>query len=312
MTVAFDLLLKILRKTGKLYEGDGYACAATVGTTSTVICTNLTQIDDYWKNGIVGILHDAAGASAAPEKESRDISGFTATSDTVAVYSPFSVAPASGDTFFITRKLANGIGKATLLACLDEALRWYGKAPHEDTSLTTAYNTQQYTLPVGVDETTLFQVWLATQTADPYQYVQINEWHVDLENRQLIFDYFPPYPYQLKLISIVNPTAITADNIAVSSWYQPDALVEYAYAAYQERRVPTLSGTSRANAQQELNFALQLAEKLKTEHPLPSRLLQRAPKYGQWQSAALGQNEVLRVRMPGLTDSRAGTGGGDD
>lgn len=292
---AFDFLLKILRKTAKLYEGDAYV-AATNTTATQVISTALTQADDAWNGGIIACTYDAAGLGAAPQGESRDITDYVLSTHIVTVGAAFSVAVTAGDKFVISKKIATGLSRATIFDCLQAALSWYGKVPDEDVTLSTAYNTLEYTLPTAVDETSLFQVWLAAQTAAPWEWYEVGQWRVDLEARTLIFDDFPPYTYKIKLVSLHDAPTITGDATAISGHYQPDALVNYAYAEVLRRRLPTLSSTARANLQEEMNFAYQLAEKLKTEHPLPSRLVQRRAKL--WTPIIESPSFADRISLP--------------
>lgn len=265
-TVAFDLLLLLSRRTGELVEGDEYV--ATGGGAATLVATILTQADDAWNNRTLFITYDAAGAGAAPEKQSRTIIDFKATSDELSVSPQFSAAVAVGDKFAIGSRKYN---KGAMLSALNSAFRWFGPTPMEDVSLTTADATIEYTLPTGVPDDGLREVWIASSTSSPYDYVPISYWHINYGERKLIFNHQPPQPYKLKLVYQGFPSALTSDSSAVDSIYSPamlDAIVEYAMGELMLRRIQKTSNP-RPSDRDKYNLILQQAEDKRRKARLP-------------------------------------------
>jgi len=91
------LLQRAYRELGQLNIS-----VATGGSTTTVVDTKLTDTggeDDAWKDGILIVTRDAAGASAAPEGEFNRISAYVDSSGTFTVDTAFTAAVASGDRY---------------------------------------------------------------------------------------------------------------------------------------------------------------------------------------------------------------------
>ncbi len=277
MAVAFDVIRRLYREyTDEFHEGDAYKVTGSSSTT-TVVCSALTEADDYWNEGVIGIWYDAGGASAAPEKEARDISDFTASSDTVTVGTAFSASPASGDMFWIVPKC---FSIRTAYWALNAAIQWYGMIPQEDEgNTTTAVNTIEYTLPTAVNENAVKEVWIASNTSSPYDFYQLDHWHVEYEARKLIFEQQPPAPYILKYVFDAYPTEITTSTATWPAAYDIETCIAYA-KYFLKTREGMAPGGQGVQTRDWVNFWRQEAERLKQEHPLPS--VQRRPKYAYW------------------------------
>lgn len=79
--------------------GQAHTTQATGGTTLTALDSKLVGEgkNDDWNNGVLFVLRDAGGASAAPEGEFQRVSDYADNTGTFTVDTAFSAAIASGD-----------------------------------------------------------------------------------------------------------------------------------------------------------------------------------------------------------------------
>lgn len=287
--LVFDLLLDIGRRLGEVKEGDAYV--ASGGSTTTLISAVLTDADDTWNNGTLFITHDAGGAGAAPENQSREIKDFTASSDTVEVRTAFTAATAVGDKFAIMKRR---VSRADMISALNAAVRWYGPTPQEDETLTTEAETREYDIPAGVPPDKIYSVEIATQSASEYDYVPVSYNQRELEAGKLVLDTYPAYPYKLRLRFTAFPAEVDDDADTLSEFYFRDALVEYAIGTIMERRVQRAANPSQSD-QSKMNYAFQKAESLKRAHPLPT------PQYKIKRRRWLAPTNRYEVTFPEIT-----------
>jgi hypothetical protein len=293
MTVAFHLLVMLSRRSGELTEGDERL--ASGGSTTTLVSATLTEADDAWNGRTLFITADAAGAGAAPELESRPITDFVASTDTLTVSPAFSIAVASGDKFAIGSRKYN---KTSMLAALSSAFRWFGPMPQEDqASLTTAADTIEYTLPTTVPDNGLREVLIATNTASPYDFMPLSYWQVDYGARKLVLDHQPDYPYLLKLKYHGLPAGLTVDSTAIDSIYNGDmldAIIEYAMTDLLLRRIQKTANPSKSDLEK-YNLAAQQAKAKKDAVSMPQS--QKQPRY--WYTNQTSNVSDFRLKIPG-------------
>ena len=166
-----QLSYRVAREIGIVNES-----TATGGSTTTVIDTVfLTQEDDYWNLGGIWILRDAAGGGAAPEGESGVVSEFTASNDTATIQTALTVAVASGDRYAISDKR---VPLRIIEQAINEALLDLGKIVVYDTTLSTADNQTEYTLPTTIQD--VRQVFIQSITTDENdnRYSEILNWSI--------------------------------------------------------------------------------------------------------------------------------------
>ena len=176
MTITlFDLVYRTLRELGEAYEG-----TATGGSTTTLIDTSfLAQADDWWGGtgenmGTAMVLYDAAGAGAAPQGEFARVTDFVQSTKTATI-TALTAAIAAGDRYAI----ANGrYPLAQVIQAINGALQKLGELTTSDTSLTTASNQSEYTLPAA--NMRLRRVWLQQNTsdADDNQWHELRDWYL--------------------------------------------------------------------------------------------------------------------------------------
>ena len=262
MTIAFDAILEIYRRLGATNEGATYK--ASSGSTTTVVCAALTDSDDHWNEGTLLVLTDAGGASAVPENESRAISDFVASTDTVTVGTAFSAALAADDLFAIT---TDEYPRWAVLRAINAALQWYGDIPaHDDSTLDTAASTLEYSLPAAAVHD-LRQVFIAAGTSTPYTYTRFPYYHVDHGNSKLVFHQQPPYVRNIRLVYMAPHDTIDSDDDTINPALHLPALYEYAVAQCYRWKTQRAGYDDKSLIDQH-NHSLQLAETEKKKNPI--------------------------------------------
>ena len=269
MTTAFEAMLQLARLVGLLIEDK-----ATGGSTTTIVCSNLftlpdTSLDNALNGGTAFVVTDAGGAGAAPENESARITGYTAATGTVTLATgDLSAAAGAGDMFGVTT-----VPRYQLYQCLNAALRDLGSVPSEDTSLTTAAATREYTIPAAAKRD-LRQVWVASRTERPYDWYEIYCW----EQRQntstydLVFKEQPAAGYLIRLVYCAPHAALDDDADTINDLVPLDYLIwKAAYHHYRQRLHATGKDDKRWTGL--MNEAAEYASQALVRHPI------RLPQY---------------------------------
>ena len=142
---------------------------ATGGSTTTIIDTKLADEladgneDDIYNGGTAIVVKDAGGAFAAPEGEFSRITDYVATTTTLTVSPALTVAVASGDTVLIAPP---DFPLYDILEVLNDALMYLSTVPRFDTSITTAANQTEYTLPLALKGRQILDVEVQGITTD--------------------------------------------------------------------------------------------------------------------------------------------------
>ena len=137
---------------------------ATGGAVGSIIDTNSRfTADNAMLNGTAFVVLDAGGAGAAPQGEYRTISGYTASTETFTVGTDFTVAVASGDYIGLARST---IPALQMFQALQDGLQDLGYIDLIDTSITTAAEQDEYTLPVGLKYDEPVDVLMQGTTSD--------------------------------------------------------------------------------------------------------------------------------------------------
>lgn len=265
MTIAFDAMLHLAETLNTVEQSETHLVTGT-STTTTLVSTKLTETDDYWNGGTLFITYDAAGSGAAPQNESREITDFVQSTYTVTVSPAFTAAPAIGDKFAIAD---NEYPRRVLLRALNSALRWYGDIiTQDDTSLDTAANTLEYTLPsAAVND--LRQVYIATAKEEPYQYKPFPFWQVDIGSGKLKFRIQPEYTYNIRLVYHAPHTPLNSDDDTISPQVDLQSLYFYALAEIYQWKLQSTGRDDKRWADW-YNQNMQLAEATRRRNP-PAR-----------------------------------------
>jgi hypothetical protein len=147
----------------------GKVTLATGGSTTTIIDTKLAadledgNIDDIFNGGVAIVVKDAGGAAAAPEGEFSRITDYVASTTTVTFSPAMTVAPASGDRVLIAPP---DFPIYDVIEQINNALSMLGNIPRPDTSIASADNQTEYTLPVALKGRQLLNVEYQGITTD--------------------------------------------------------------------------------------------------------------------------------------------------
>ena len=203
-----QLSYRVASELGITLEG-----IATGGSTATIVDSSRTEADDFWNGGTAWILYDAAGAGAAPQGEVKVITDYALTGGTITC-GTWSAAPGAGDRYAIADKR---VPLRTIEQQINSALLSVGRVPMESTTLTTAVNQTEYTLPTNGQD--LRQVWIQTKQndSDDNYWQEMVNWKVAAG--KLILPDQPNSGYSLKLVyaayhnTLANPTDTLSEYV---------------------------------------------------------------------------------------------------
>lgn len=161
----------------------GKVLLATGGSTTTVIDTKLAEDlaegneDDVYNGGTVIVIEDAGGANAAPEGEFSRITDYVASTYTATFSPALTVAVASGDRVMVAPP---DFPLYDVIEVVNDALRNLGEIPLINTSLTTAANQTEYTIPIALKGKELLSVEIqgTTSDSDDNQFWELSNWKV--------------------------------------------------------------------------------------------------------------------------------------
>ena len=132
---------------------------ATGGSATTVVDTSRTESNDTFNGGVVLLITDADGASAAPEGEWADVEDWNLTTHTATISSLTAVV-APGDTYGI----AVGFPLDVLRGAINDELVRHKVVRYDKTSLDIVSGQSEYTLPSGIRADNLLNVYEETDT----------------------------------------------------------------------------------------------------------------------------------------------------
>ncbi len=169
MTTMFNATLQLAQRLGIVRVS-----TATGGTTSTLLDTKRTEIDDAFNpGGTVWLITDAGGASAAPEGEFPVVTDFAKTGGVITA--TFTVAPASGDTYGVA---GGDFPLDVLISAINNEIIKYKQPLWDLTSLDITNAKSEYDLPTGIRAENLIGVFESTvDDADDGRWVELN-WHI--------------------------------------------------------------------------------------------------------------------------------------
>lgn len=152
---------------------------ATGGSATTFVDTKFGNIEnppeqDVFKNYLAIVVRDAAGASASPEGKWGICSAYADDTFTGTI-ATVTDAIAVGDTIMLAKQDKFPISQ--VLFSINRGLESLGDLPlNADTSLTTAANQTEYSVPVSVKRG-LKQVWVQGNTGDANdnQWFRVND-----------------------------------------------------------------------------------------------------------------------------------------
>lgn len=162
---------------------NGKVTLATGGSTTTAIDTKLSDEladsneDDVYNGGTLIVIEDAGGLNAAPEGEFSRITDYVASTTTITCSPALTAAIASGDRILVAM---TDFPLYDMIEVVNDALKNLGDIPLTNSSITTAANQTEYTLPVALKGEQLLDVEMQGITTDSNdnQYMRLPNWKV--------------------------------------------------------------------------------------------------------------------------------------
>ena len=155
MTTLFDATLQLATRLKILRVS-----TATGGSQTTIVDTKRTESIDAFNGGSYWVITDAGGASAAPEGEFGRVTDWV-NSTTTATIAAVTVAVASGDTYGIA---TGSISLDMLIGAINDELVKHKVVRYDRTSLDVIADQSEYTLPAGIRQDNLLNVYEETDT----------------------------------------------------------------------------------------------------------------------------------------------------
>jgi len=130
------------------------------GDSTTVKDSKRTEIDDAFNGGTLWVITDAGGESAAPEGEWARVSDFVNT-DGVITISEVTADVEEGDTYGVA---TGNFPLDVLISAINKYAIKHNVIRYDRTSLDITANTSEYTLPAGIRQDNLINVYEETDT----------------------------------------------------------------------------------------------------------------------------------------------------
>jgi hypothetical protein len=285
MTIAFNALLDLARIVGPATES-----VATGGSSTTIVDSGLGGSDDEWNGGTAFIITDAGGASAAPENECGRVSDYVASTGTLTIRtSDLTAAPASGDTYAVCK-----VPRHELYQAVNAALRDVGPLAYEDdTTLDTAANTLEYTLPAAA-RYDVRQIWIATNTTTPYDYQENHYWRVILNKTtyNLIFTAEPPASRNIRIVYCAKHAEVKTASATIDATAPYDYVIwRAAYHTYRRRQHQV--GREDNKWVGLMNEAAEYAAQALQKHPI--LLPDRSTRFAYWPETEIPYDGVIET-----------------
>ena len=217
-----DLTYRVAREIMVVREG-----VATGGGTTTIIDTvNRKEAINFWEGGSAWILYDSAGLGALPQGQFSRVSGFTATTSTLTLNTTLT-AVAAGDRYAVAAKRFT---LQDMIQAVNRAVMDIHVITEDITTVTTANNQSEYTLPIAAD-LDLRQVWLQSRKndSDDNQWVELLNWRIQPNATgsadELVFPYALSSGYAVKLIYMAPHPQLVAYSDALNESIHPQLVV---------------------------------------------------------------------------------------
>ncbi len=263
-TTLFYLVYRTSRVLNILSEG-----TATGGSVTTIIDTNRQEDSGRFDGGTAFITYDAGGVNAAPQGQMSVIDTYIQ-GGTITVLSAFTVAPASGDRYAVTKKRYT---MDAITQKVNEALGQLGTIPYTDTTLTSLASTTEYTLPSANANLDPVEVWYQTNTSSAVdnQWAELTSWrvkHADIGTADTLI--IPQLTTGLSIMVVYNRVhpqlAIAADKL--SERIDPDLVI---YGASLSLVMSKNDNSPEVVAQ--INYLSKKSDEARLKHPI------RVPKH---------------------------------
>lgn len=285
------VLQQVYRRLG------GKVTLATGGSTTTAVDTKLADEladgneDDIFNGGTVLVIEDAGGAAAAPEGEFSRVTDYVASTQTLTFSPAITTAIASGDRIIIAPP---DFPLYDIIEVVNDALKDLSELPKFDTSITTASNQTEYTLPLALKGSRVLSVEIQDITTDAND----NRWSPVVGWREgfaaagstgtLILPQFAS-GYTVRIGYKVKHPRVDAFDDYIDEYYKPQLVhaAVLAHALQWRNDQDALAGgrdAEKAALEQKLWSQY---DRAKVEHmpEIPPKSFQPFPSWGNWAAA---------------------------
>jgi len=265
----FDLTYRLARELEILEE----STATANGSSTTVVDTYRDEDDDYFNDGTLWLVRDNGGTGALPEGSYSIVQDYTQSTGTITLRSDLPAATGLGDKYAVASKR---IPHHVLVQGINNALFDLGKVPYTDTtSLTSASNQTEYTLPLAAKED-LREVWqqVITTDANDNRWMSLPNWYIQQANTGtqavLVIPYQPLAPsYDFKLVYMGAHPEMTEYDDELSEFVPLERVLYPAVISclrYYKNRV---RGRDATLIDERIAAYEQKMEMAKIRHPIP-------------------------------------------
>ena len=155
MTTLFNATLQLAGRLKVLRTS-----TATGGSKTTIVDTKRTESIDAFNGGTIWLITDAGGDSDAPEGEFSRVTDWALVGTTATIAS-LTADVASGDTYGIA---TGEYSLDMLIGAINDELVKHKVVRYDRTSLDVIASTSEYTLPAGIRQDNLLNVYEETDT----------------------------------------------------------------------------------------------------------------------------------------------------
>lgn len=216
-----NLLRDSLGRYGDLSYG-----RATGGTTTTLIDTvrGTEETPETFEQATLIVLRDSAGGAAAPEGEFERVSDFDPSTQTFSFPTALSAAVASGDRYAVSSALFQ---HEELIELANESILNLNETGVHDTSITTAAQQTEYTLPVALKREDVLAVEIQGRLndANDNRWFNVPNWSLGFagpgSTGLLILSHQPPTGYTIRLTYTAQHARLETFGDVISEYIHP-------------------------------------------------------------------------------------------
>lgn len=285
-----DTLFDVVLAVGQLLGGMAYGTTTASGSSSTLIDTSRIENDDYWTRGTVLIVTSSAG----PAGEFGIVTNWVNGTSTLT-FQTLTASVASGDDYAI---IPPRWSLEMIKNKINLVLRRINIPQIDTTSLDTADNQTEYTLPAAIPASSLRRVWLETnEDSNDNRWMEIRDWRVyakDTGTQDVLV--LPQFSsgWDIRLDYVVpHPTLFDCDDEISEAIHLNRIIYHVAELCMIENLI---SGESHQNLKELTNYFRDLAQEAEATHPVIVPAMNSYIRtYGVGKSEYTG--EVGKVRL---------------
>lgn len=262
-------LADILLKLAQNLKGLRYSTATADGSSTTLVDSYMDEPDDYFNKGTIFFLSGVlAGKTAVITDWDETFHTFT--------FQDTGEAPLTDVAYAV---FDANYRRDAMIQAINQALSELAPFPTitEDVTFLTVAKQEAYELPTGV--TDVRQVYIATSTTAPYNYMENVGWHVN--GSTLYFDMNTPSTsgFIIKLLHEEAHDYVSDDDDPIMDCIHPD-LLAWTAAVHALITRTGVSENSEPHTKEMLQFAQAMAQRARGTHPI--KHWQKASRPSGW------------------------------